>query len=529
MTAHPTRPAAADPPPATPAPRSAVPSVPPSTTPAERPPERAGTGLLAAALGLCVALVVGLVSAINLAIPALAADALRPTATELLWVVDGYVVVFACLLVPAGALADRLGRKGTLLTGLAIFAGGTAVCAVAPGVSVLLAGRMVAGVGAAAVLPTTLALLVGAASPAHRPRQVAIWASMTGIAAVLGNVGGGAAVQAGSWRALFAAAVPLALLAMAVVARVAPRLPRRRRPLAVTAGVLFTTGCLALLYALVSAPEAGWTGVRAVGGFAVAAVALGGWVWRELRGRVALLDPRLFRVPALRAGTLGMAVVFAGMFGLMYVNGQYLQYAKGYSVLGAGVRLLPMAAALWLAPRATAPIARRRGPRAAVGLGLGLLTTGLLGASFAGPTTPYAWYALCATVVAAGCGTATPPLSDGVLASVPADRAGLGSGLQGVARELGSAFGIAVVGSVLNARFAAALPAGLRGPGAPSTVVEARLRTTDPATLHAVMTGFSHAMSAGLRTAAAAVAVAAALVLHWLPRSPRAGDPPAVR
>jgi hypothetical protein len=131
--------------------------------------------------------------------------------------------------------------------------------------------------------------------------------------------------------------------------------------------------------------------------------------------------------------------------------------------------------------------------------------------------------------VAAGCGTATPPLSDGVLASVPADRAGLGSGLQGVARELGSAFGIAVVGSVLNARFAAALPAGLRGPMAPSTVVEARLRTTDPATLHAVMTGFSHAMSAGLRTAAAAVAVAAALVLHWLPRSPRAGDPPAVR
>ncbi|HWN31817.1 MAG TPA: MFS transporter [Pseudonocardia sp.] len=518
MHAHPTRPAT----PADPAPATAAP---PSGTPAER----AGTGLLAAALGLCVALVVGLVSAINLAIPALAADPLAPTATELLWVVDGYVVVFACLLVPAGALADRLGRKGTLLVGLAIFAGGTAVCAAAPGVAVLLAGRVIAGVGAAAVLPTTLALLVGAAAPGQRPRQVAVWASMTGLAAVLGNVGGGAAVQAGSWRALFAAVVPLALLALAAVAKVAPRPPRRRRPLAVTAGLLFTVGCLALLYGLVSAPESGWTGVRTVGGFAVAAVALAGWVGRELRGRAALLDPRLFRVPALRAGALGMAVVFAGMFALMYVNGQYLQYAKGYSVLGAGVRLLPMAAALWLAPRATAPVARRWGPRVAVGLGLGLLATGLFGASFAGAATPYAWYALCATVVAAGCGTATPPLSDGVLASVPADRAGLGSGLQSVARELGSAFGVAVVGSVLNARFAAALPAGLRGPGAPSTVAAARLRTADPAALHAVVTGFSQAMSAGLRTVAAAVLVVAVLVLHWLPgrpRSPRAGGRP---
>ena len=238
----------------------AAPAPPSDPLPARGRERGRGTGLLAAALGLCVALVVGLVSAINLAIPALAADALRPTATELLWVVDGYVVVFACLLVPAGALADPLGRKGTLLTGLAVLTVGTGVCAAAPSVAVLLVGRVVAGVGAAAVLPTTLALLVGAAEPARRPRQVAVWASMTGVAAVLGNVGGGAAVQAGSWRALFTGAVPLALLALAAVARVAPRPPRQRRPLAVTAGLLFTAGCLAVLYALVSAPESGWTG-----------------------------------------------------------------------------------------------------------------------------------------------------------------------------------------------------------------------------------------------------------------------------
>ncbi|MDT7662184.1 MAG: hypothetical protein QOD04_1740, partial [Pseudonocardiales bacterium] len=136
----------------------------------------ARTGPLAAVLCLCVALVVGMVSAINLAIPALAAGDLHPTAAELLWVVDGYVVVFACLLVPAGALADRVGRKGALLAGMAVFAGGTAVCAAAPSVAVLVCGRVIAGVGAAAVLPTTLALLVGSATARHRPRLIAVWA-----------------------------------------------------------------------------------------------------------------------------------------------------------------------------------------------------------------------------------------------------------------------------------------------------------------------------------------------------------------
>jgi MFS family permease len=478
----------------------------------------ARTGPLAAVLCLCVALVVGMVSAINLAIPALAAGDLHPTAAELLWVVDGYVVVFACLLVPAGALADRVGRKGALLAGMAIFAGGTAVCAAAPSVAVLVCGRVIAGVGAAAVLPTTLALLVGSATARHRPRLIAVWASMTGVAAVLGNVGGGAAVQLGSWRALFLIAAPLALVAMLCAARVTPRPPRQPRPIAVVSSLLLTAGCLALLYGLVSAPGSGWTGASTLGGFGASVLLLGGWLNHDLRAEHTLLDPRLFGVPTLRAGTLGMAVVFAGMFGLMYVNGQYLQYAKGYSVLGAGVRLLPMAAGLWLAPRATVPIVRRFGPRTAVSLGLAALAVGLLGASFADSATPYPWYALCATVIAAGGGLATPPLSNGVLSALSADRVGLGSGLQSVARELGSALGVAVVGSVLNARFAAALPAALRGTPAPSTVAAARARTSDPATLHAVVTGFSHAMSAGLRTVAALVVVAGVLVVHWLPR-----------
>jgi MFS family permease len=474
---------------------------------------------LGAAMCMCVALVVGMVSAINLAIPSLAASELHPGATELLWVVDGYVVVFACLLVPAGAVADRFGRKGTLLCGMAIFAGGTAVCAVAPTVAVLICGRVIAGVGAAATLPTTLALLVGSVDAGQRPRQIAVWASMTGVAAVLGNVGGGAAVQFGSWRTLFAVVIPLALVALAAAARVAPRQPHHRRRISVRSSLLFTGGCVALMYGLASVAASGVGSAEVLAGLGAAALLLGIWTVRERRAEHPLLDPRLFAIPAVRAGTLGMAVVFVGMFGLMYVNGQYLQYAKGYTVLDAGLRLLPMAAALWIAPRATLPVLRRLGSPATVGIGLTTLAAGLIGASFVGPATPYPWYAVCIVLIAAGCGTATPPLSGGIMAALPSDRAGTGSGLQSVARELGSALGVAVVGSVLNARFTTLLPPALRTPDAPSTVAAAHQHTADAAVLHDVAAAFTTAMSAGLRTAAAIVVVLGIAVVAWLPRT----------
>lgn len=282
-------------------------------------------------MGLCVTLVVGMVSAVNLAIPSLSRSALQPSAAAVLWVVDGYVAVFACLLVPAGALADRLGRKGVLLAGTAVFAAGCLLAGTATDVGVLIAGRMVSGVGAAAVLPTTLALMVAGTPPAGRAGRIAVWAAMTGLAAVLGNVGGGAAIQAGSWRALFLAAVPLSLVALALAAAAAPKTPRYARPVAPLGVLLLTCSFFVLLFALVSGPQQGWTSRTVLGSFAAAAAALTWWVRRELRSAHPLLDPRLLASPPVRAGALGMTVVFTGMFGLFYLNGQYLQYAKGYS------------------------------------------------------------------------------------------------------------------------------------------------------------------------------------------------------
>ncbi|WP_411121404.1 MFS transporter [Streptomyces sp. x-19] len=490
------------------------------------PDRSAPRGPLTVAMCLCVTLVVGMVSAVNLAIPDLSAGPLHPSAGAVVWVVDGYVVVFACLLVPAGALADRRGRKGTLLCGMGVFVVGSAVCAVAPHVGVLIAGRMLSGVGAAAVLPNTLALLVDGLPDGPRRRAIAVWAAMTGLAAVLGNVGGGAAIEYGSWRALFVCVVPIASAALVLVAVVAPVAGRHPGPVAPLAAALFTGGFLALLNGIVSGPQDGWLRPWVLGSLVAAGLLLTAWARRELRSARPLLDPRIFARPAVRAGAVGMAVLFLGMFGLFYLNGQYLQYAKGYGPFGAGVRLLPMAAALLAGPRCGLVLERWCGRRGAVAAGMLVLAAGLATVSAADARTPYALYAVGAGLTALGCGTATPLLSHAMMSALPPEAAGVGSGLQSLTRELGSALGIAVTGTLTAAVFAARLPAPLAGPGGPTTVAAAEAALGDlPGGGAQLRTAVVAAFTGGLHVAtlvlAAGVALAAGAIYRWMPEAER--------
>jgi len=178
----------------------------------ERPPSVASAiGVVAPA----VVLVIGMVAAVNLAIPRLQASSLSPSVSGTAWIVDSYTLVFACLLIPAGALGDRFGRKRGMLIGLGLFAAGSAMAALAPSVAVLMGGRALSGVGAALVLPATLAATLARLEPAQRSRGVALWSALTGIGGVAGNLGGGLAVELGGWRALFWAGVPFAVVAAA--------------------------------------------------------------------------------------------------------------------------------------------------------------------------------------------------------------------------------------------------------------------------------------------------------------------------
>ncbi|MFE5286152.1 MFS transporter [Nocardia sp. NPDC056611] len=455
-------------------------------------------------------LVVGMVAAINLAVPMLAASPLRPSASALVWIVDTYVIVFACLVIPGGAAGDRFGRKGVLLAGLGLFAVGALVSALAPSVGVLLAGRAITGAGAAAVLPNTLAVLLHAVPVDRKAATIATWASMTGIGGVLGNVGGGAVLSGGSWRWLFVAAAPLAGVLAGLVAWIAPVSGRHDRRLDPVGTVLLVAASVALLVGIVEGPVAGWGSVVVVAGFGCAAVLFAVWTVVELRVRHPLLDPRLFASPGLRSACLGMTAVFFGMFALFYVNASFLQYAKGFGVLRTGLGIIPLTVPVIVGARHVGRLSGRIGVDATIAIAFGFVGGGLLGLSTTGPHTSYLVYAVWLVVTGIGVTLALPTLSAAITGALPQSLAGVGAGLQATTREFGSALGVAVIGTVLTSRFVAALPPEVRAGGA-HTVAQAR--GFAPERSDAIVAAFVSGADAGFRVVGVAVLVLGALVL----------------
>ncbi|MFF3639818.1 MFS transporter [Streptomyces sp. NPDC002564] len=416
----------------------------------------------------CVLVAQGMVAAVNLLVPQLSSSGLHPSSGQLLWTVDAYVIVFAGLLIPAGALGDRYGRKGALLGGLGLFAAGAAVSATAAAPAALIAGRGLSGAGAALILPATMSILMRVAPPQDRPRAVASWTLAAGLGGLVGNVAGGLAGQYLSWRALFWAIVPVAALLALAVARTAPRTDRtvgQRAPSLDPLGTLLLTGgLLALLFGIIESPLYGWTSPRILAAFATGALLAALFLAHALRSRAPLFDPRVFASPRLRAATLGTAASFFGLFSLFYVNSQYLQYEKGFGAARAGLAIVPLTLGMVLVPRLAA---RWKGsPRVPAGGGLLLIGLGLLGASTADASTPYAGYACWLLVISAGTGLCMPTLTLNVVGSLPPHQAGLGSGLSTSAREVGAALGVAVTGTALAAHtsdgFAGGMEAALR-------------------------------------------------------------------
>ncbi|WP_207400656.1 MFS transporter [Actinomadura roseirufa] len=474
----------------------------------------------------CVVLVVAMVAAINLSIPKLSASSLSPSSTELLWIVDSYVLVFGCLLIPAGALGDRYGRKGVLLSGLGVFAAGCLLSAAAPGVVVLLAGRLVTGAGAALIMPATLSLLLQVTEPARRPHAIATWTAATGVAGAVGNVGGGAVLQWLPWQGLFLAGAPLAALLALLVARLAPRGERHPADLDVPGAAMLTLALFALLFGIIEGPERGWSAAPVLGGFACGAALLALFAVYGLRAAHPLLDPRVFAIAPLRSGVLGVGLAFFGLFALFFVNAQYLQYAKGYSPLLTGVAIAPLVVGMVAVSKRSVGLARRFGSRPMVAAGMATIAAGLGLLSLAGASTPYWLYALGLVVMSLGMGLCVPTLSVGVMAALPPARAGLGSGLNGAAREIGSALGVAVLGTVLTGRFADGLPPALAGHAhsAGEALAASDAAGAGPGAHERVVEAFTGAMGAGYRVVALVVLAAAVVVALGLPgrdRTPR--------
>ncbi|MFI6545398.1 MFS transporter [Streptomyces prunicolor] len=419
--------------------------------PAPEPaPERTLKRSTLLTLCACVLVAQSMVAAINLLIPQLSSSSLHPSHTELLWMVDAYVIVFAGLLIPAGALGDRYGRKGTLLAGLTLFAAGAATSALAQNPATLIAGRGLSGAGAALITPATMSILVHLSAPENRARAMGSWTLSLGLGGLAGNLGGGLVGQFLSWRALFGAMVPLAALLALAVTLTTPRTERSTHSnLDPTGTALLTTGLVAILFGIIEGPTYSWTSPHILTAFTAGAVLIAAFTAHALRSRTPLLDPRVFTSPTLRAATLGTATSFFGLFALFYVNSQYLQEIKGYGAAVTGVAIVPLTIGMALVPKLAVRWSHR--PRPVIGTGLALIGLGLLGASTADAGTPYWTYACWLLVISAGTGLSMPALTVGVVTSLPPHRTGLGSGLGTSARELGAALGVAVTGTILAA------------------------------------------------------------------------------
>ncbi len=424
-----------------------TPALTPVPVPTAAPPGR----LVVLAVCACVLIAQSMVAAINLMIPQLTASGLDLNSSQLVWAVDAYVIVFAGLLIPAGALGDRYGRRRALLAGLGLFALGATVSALATGPALLIAGRAVSGAGAALIMPATMSILVQLAGPEGRARALASWTLALGLGGLAGNVGGGLIAQFLPWQALFWSMLPLAAVLALAVARTVPDSPRHPAATDGLGSLLLIGGLAALLFGIIEGPSQGWASARVLTGFAAGALLLALFTGHALRAAHPLVDPRVFRNRRLRAAALGSAAGFFGLFALFYVNSQYLQYVKGFSAALTGLAIVPLTVGMALAPKAAVRIQARYGPRPLIGGGLLLIGLGLLCVSTADAGTPYPLYAGYLLVLSCGMGLSAPALAFGVVSELPPGQAGLGAGLNTAAREIGAALGVAAVGTVLAA------------------------------------------------------------------------------
>jgi len=499
----------------------------PSPTPAgllhEDPVVHRRRWFLLGIMCLSLVMVVMSVAGLNVALPSLQRD-LAASSSALQWIVDSYALVFAALLLPAGALGDRFGRKRALMFGLVVFTTGSFVGGLGTGSTQVIIGRVITGVGAAFVMPATLSLLTTIFPPEERRKAIAMWAGFAGAGGALGPIVSGALLESYWWGSAFLVNVPIVAFVLIAVAVFSPTSKDPEATLLDPIGALLSlVGLGALVYGIIEGPERGWSSVTVLVSFVVAAVGLVGFLVWERRTTHPMLPLTLFRDRRMSVGSAVVTVAFFIMFGLFFLFTLYLQFVRGYSPLSAGLSTLPLAVMLVaIAPR-SASLAERLGTGPVMAFGFVLISAGFVVLALISTTTPYVVLALAMVLLGAGMSLTAAPATGSIMSAVPPAKAGVGSAVNDTTREVGGALGIAVLGSIASAVYRSSVDLG--GLDLPPPVRDAATESVGAATFIAEQAGRGGAelaSRAGIAfteafnlasTAAAAMALVAAVAV----------------
>ncbi|HTX86156.1 MAG TPA: MFS transporter [Streptosporangiaceae bacterium] len=474
---------------------------------------------------MCLSLLVVVIdnTILNTALPTLA-RVLHASTSGLQWITDGYTLTFAALLVMAGALGDRFGRRNALVVGLVIFAAGSAWAALSGDSSILIAARALMGVGAAFVMPATLSILTAVFPARERAGAISAWSAIAGIGIVVGPTLGGLLLDHFYWGSVFWVNVPLVAVAVAAVTIAVPHLPGRREAgtrLDLIGALLSAAAMLAIVDAVIEGPNRGWTSATTLGELAAGAVLVAAFIYRELHVANPLIDVRVFRYRAFSAASSAIGLTFLALFGSLFALTQYLQLVHGYSPLSAGVRALPFAAAVMATAPVSSVLVARFGIRVVVPAGLTAMGGGLVLLTQVTPTTSYSFLAIGVAIMGAGMGLVMAPSGASIMSVLPAEQYGAGSAVNDTVQELGASLGIAVIGSVVASSFrhslaTSGLPAAVVKAAQPSIAqadaVAAHAGRFAPYVLEAAHQSFTTAMTTGF-TVAGTIAVGAAVVV----------------
>ncbi|WP_343036734.1 MFS transporter [Flexivirga aerilata] len=484
----------------------------------------------AALVAVCLALtaVVSAVSSLMVALPDLA-RATGATQTELSWIVDGYALTFAALLLPGGYLGDRLGRRRVLLAGLTLFVAATLAAGVTDRPAALIGVRVAMGVAAALVMPATLSTITATFPEAERIRGVAVWTGLAGASAVLGLLGSGLLLTWWSWRSIFLLSSTIGGIALIASWRNVPESqePQTGRFDGVGAA-LAVVGLGVGVYSIIEAPTYGWSAGRTVVGLIAGAVVLAGFVLWELRTPAPLLDVRLFRHGGFTGGTLAVSALFFLFFGFVFVFVQYLQFVRDWSPLVTACAVLPLAAGLMPGARVAPHLVARFGVRPVCAAGMTLVAGAMCGLATVGASTTYWLVAALLWVLGTGMGWAMTPATSAITDALPRDQQGVASAMNDLARECGGALGIAVLGSILSSTYRSQVQVQRL----PATAAE-RARESVAAATHfggpvarSARDGFVAGMHHALFTGAGVVALCGLLVVVLLRSREGDGTPP---